>query len=1200
MKKNLLLTCLLTLVAAFGIAQETTKFPIELTTADGLPGSKVVRNYAFQSKTYTLDEAVSTLRFTVISTNTTDSLTSGSFDGYSSGWGTGFPFFTMSEFRIYDGNGKQIEYVASGNAVAPNDGGGLEALNDKNEGTYLHTVYSRGSLPHAYHYLEFELIEPVTSFSFNWNTRSDYHKNLITYMGITPGTQFLPYPKQEFQLGDQVTTTEELAEEGALFVLRSNSTADYTYPDFDRTGPVLGQIYMHSPCGGDETPNAAQLVYLTPDANVENGYKVTWLNNGHHMIKAELNGGWFQWTNDELNAGTVTFAPCDTAAGAFVMSMSEDQYLIAYDAIGKMALVGNNDDSKGNRSRPNTYNWNIYKASINGAAIAGELQAIIDDAERRIAEVGGKVEGYDEGEYDALTSALEEAKAIVAKSDVTAAEIITTKRSLNLLTAAYAAVGIWSYIDSIDYITAAIENGDIVVSEAPNWIEGSYNAAAVANLVATSDAAMQVVDTYQSLADVDAAIASIYAAIDAFWAAKVANVKSLPFRLGTTEDGLPGTLQSYGGYVWESPMYNLTEETDAIRLTFFKTNNNAVYSGTQYVFPTFAEIEFYDASGAKIPLTAESFTSNSMMTRPDNATGDYQGYAALVDGNTGTWCHATWGSGQVPDYDANPTYHWLEIQFPETISSFKYVQYGRQNGVNTPTDFVIGASGYSYTPEDIELPDFYNTKVGEQITDASQITDDGIYALVGLLNCAPEGSGEGYEKFYTSNIAYGTKIGAPCAFSIRKTGAEDGSYYIQSLADGAYWSQTIDDDGWGNNSTTINKAEAGKYFIVPANRAEYGKAEYPNTFVLYMYNDTVKRNETSHPYIVAQDWGDNIGNFSVETLADNDWDGESEWKIFKMSMDKPYIYWLKNAVAAATAMGVEVGPDPGYYSQVTAGAYAEALAKAQTALATNDEAIAIAALPELEAAVLAAQTAEINPVVPGVYVLEAAYRESFIAATGSSKFMCTYFNDYEAGSPNCDSEYSLWWADAPSDDYVNVHNRYKFELIPATNSEKIQLWLEDEVIDSVQAANAYFVKSVEVRQYAGTSVDGARSQDIGLTVDPEEPYIVRSQGAYVFDFWHPSHANCSFHLEGNSGGKGVGGDIVYWAGSDKASQWYLRSIDARIKDSIGGAATEGDEVVSVTYYTVGGVAVAAPVKGINIVKTVYANGVVKSEKVLVK
>jgi ferritin-like protein len=88
-------------------------------------------------------------------------------------------------------------------------------------------------------------------------------------------------------------------------------------------------------------------------------------------------------------------------------------------------------------------------------------------------------------------------------------------------------------------------------------------------------------------------------------------------------------------------------------------------------------------------------------------------------------------------------------------------------------------------------------------------------------------------------------------------------------------------------------------------------------------------------------------------------------------------------------------------------------------------------------------------------------------------------------------------------------------------------------------------------------------------------------------------------LEGNSGGSGQGGDIVYWSGTDKASQWYLHNLDKRtsINDIISG---EGDEAVAVYYYTIGGTAIAAPVQGVNIVKTVYANGVIKTEKIYVK
>ena len=1226
MRKSLLLTCLLTLVAAFGFAQDgpvKAEFPITLTTADGLPGSFLVQNFVYKSKVYEVEEATSILRFTVCSTNTVDSLTEGQSDGLSAGWGSGIPFFTMSEFRIYDGTGKELEYVANCNAVQSNDGGGVAALNDKNESTYLHSTYSNsGTFPHAWHYIEVELAEPVNSFSFSWNSRSGQYKNIITYMGITPGTDYLPYPEQEFTLGEQVKDVAELAEEGALFVLRSNAPEDFYYDPTGTNRLVPRQLFFHAPYGGTETASAAALVYLTPDLEKENAYKVCWLNNGHYIIDANAQvdneapyNVWLHWTNNVLKAGTIEFAPCDTVDGDFVLTQYGGTYTLATDGLGKMRLCDDPAASIAEASRPYTFHMSIFNASIKGEAIKAQLQVEIDEADARIAAIGGEVPGYDEGEYAALTKALAEAKEIVAKADVTAAEILNTKRNLNRLTAAYAAVGLWVYVDSIAKIGEMVDAEEIALCQGPDWVNGAYDQAMYDEMTVLSDNIQLVIEKCESLADVDKAINDIYAAIAAFWGSKVTGVMELPIRVGTTEDGLPGTKQAYGGYLWESPMYMFTEEVDAIRFTYFKTNNNAVYSGTEYVFPTFAEIEFFDLAGNKIALTEESFNSNSMMLRPDNATGDYQGYAALIDGKTDTWCHATWGSGQVPTYDENPEYHWLEISFPEPISAFKYVQWGRQNGVNTPTDFVISAAGESYTPNDIDLPDFYNTKVGEQITDASQITDDGLYALVGLINCAPEGDGTGYEKFYTSNVVYGKNIGAPCAFTITKTGDEDGTFYIRSLADSKYWSRTIDDDGWsGDNTTASSKEDAGKFFIVPNAEAREaaGMEEFPNSFAIYQYNDTVKRindkvtdsgEPVPHPYIVVQDWGDNTGFFSIPDLTYNDFDGEGEWYIYKMTMDNPYIYWLKNVYATASQNLLQVGPDPGYYSEASAGEYAKAIVKAQTALETNDNAVAKEALLALEAAAGVAATAEVNPMVPGKYVIETAQAD-FYAKQGVNKAICSYYNDFEDGGAV--SEYSLWWTNGP-EDYANPALLYQFEFISATESDQVQIWLEDSVITAEQAANAYYIKSVEVGQYVGvaSATDDAgvpaRSKDIGFTVSPEYAYIVRPQGAYKFDIWCPVGVNNCFHMEGHSGGDGKVGDIVHWnGGSVAASQWTLRSIDART--SIGDITIDepAGEVVSVSYYTVAGAAVPAPVKGINIVKKVYANGVVESSTVYVK
>ena len=1219
MKKNLLLTCLLTLVAAFGMAQETTKFPITLTAADGLPGPKIVQNFVYKSEVYKLEEAISVLRFTVCSTNTVDSLTTGSNDGLSAGWGSGIPFFTMSEFRIYDGDGNQLEYVANANSIQNGDGGGLAALSDKNEGTYLHTTYHNGTFPYAYHYVEFELAEPVSSFSFSWNTRSGYYKNLITYMGITPGTDYFPFPEQEFTLGEQVTDVAELAEEGALFVLRSNGPGLQYHPDafpeIDRWVP--GQLYMHATYGGTEVPSAADLVYLTPDAEKENAYKVCWLNNGHYFIDYSINNnanksesgdpsGWYHWTNDVLKAGSIEFAPCDSVEGDFRLSQNNGQYLISYDQIGKMAIVTDTEEARGNRAHPNAYHWTIFKASINGAAIKAQLQAEIDEADARIAAIGGEVPGYDEGEYEALTTALAEAKEIVANPDVTAAEILNTKRSLNLLTAAYASVGLWVYVDSIAKIGEMVDAEEIVLCTGPDWIQNAYSEASFNAMTTLSDNIQLVIEKCESLADVDAAIADIYAAIDAFWASKITGVKELPFRVGTVDDGLPG-INIDRVWHWESPMYLFTEEVDALRFTVFNTSSGRLFGDK--VFVCINEFELYDQDGNKIPLTAECFETRSVVE------SDGAGLAGLCDGDyktdNKTHFHSQWGADD--DFDGSE-YFYLDITLPEGVSGFKYKQFGRGNSPydDTPTDFVFGFYGETVTPEDIPFADEYNTTLGEQITDASQITDDGLYALVGLINCAPEGDGTGYEKFYTSNVVYGKNIGAPCAFTITKTGDEDGTFYIRSLADSKYWSRTIDDDGWsGDNTTASSKEDAGKFFIVPNAEAREaaGMEEFPNSFAIYQYNDTVKRandriDDTGalvpHPYIVVQDWGSNTGYFSVPDLTYNDFDGEGEWYIYKMTMDNPYIYWLKNVYATASQNLLQVGPDPGYYSEATAGEYAKAIVKAQAALESNDNAIAKEAIEGLDAAANVAATAEVNPVVPGIYVFEAANAE-FMNRQGVTKAMCTYYNDYEDGG--AESEYSLWWTDGPTD-YVNAPVYFQFELISATNSDRVQIWLEDSVITAEQAADAYFIKSVEVGQYVGVASADAegvpqRSHDIGLTVNPEEPYIVRAQGAYKFDFWHPSHGNNSLHLEGNSGGGGSVGDIVYWTGTDISSQWLLRSITTRL--SIGGTTVEPEgEVVSVSYYTTAGTAVAAPVKGINIVKKVYANGVVESSKVYVK
>ncbi len=1164
----------MTLVAVIGMAQTST-WPITLTTENGLPGKKEPQNLVFESPLYKFDEAISVLRYTVVSTNTTDALKS-SADGMSSGWGPGFPFFSLGEIEILDKDGNKIEYIATSNAGAANDGS-IENLSDGKFTTHFHSTYYSGPCPQAYHYIDLEFTSPISEFKIKTMTRANYDLNQPTYVGLTPGTEYLPFPEQEFTLGEQATTVEDLAE-GGLFLIESN-VGEYEYETLSRTYPGGG--FYYSPYGAHVTANAASLVYFIP-TNEENTYKVAWLNNGHYIFNSTTDRSeWLNWTDQEIAAAPILFTPCEGEnAGDFGLTTNVDgtERTISADALGKMAITVT--DSLAVRSRPNAYNFTIWKANVNANKMKFLLEEVVADADARIALFGYN-ENEDQGEYEALTTAVADAKAILADNEATAVQVVNSTNTVSSLLPPYVALGIYLYTDSIAGIVEAIEDGEILTSEAPNWVNGSYPEGSDDMLNAAADAAMVAVESYTCIADIDAAFDAIKAAIAGFWASKINGVMSLPFRVGDKEDGLPGPLGSYGGYAWESPIYLLSEEVDALRFTVFKTNNGATYG--DYVFPTLAEFELYDLQGNKIELTEDCFTTNSVNP------GDGGGLAALCDNNTGTHYHGAYGDGQDPNgYTGKEGYVYIEVTLPEAISGFKYKQYGRTNMANTPTDFAFGPAGMALTPDDVMFNDPFNAVLGEKITDASQITDDGIYTLVGLISCDPVNHFEDDLRephYYSAGNAFGKILQSPCAFNIAKT--ESGKYTIQSLADGSYWSKQVDEDGWCAGTTTLYKANAAEVSIEPNNNDGL-----PGSFVIYMYDENQMRDDEAHPYLIFQDWGDNIGVFSVTGLDANDKDGEGEWYIYKMSMDTPYYYWLSNLVTAAESMGLVKSEDPGYYKDL--GTFPTVLADAQAAVDAKDDAKCQTLISKLNAAIAGVESVTPNPVVEGIYVLEAAWN-LYYESQGVNKALYVYPND-EANA-NVTSEHKLYWGDAPDGDYKEASKVYWFQLESAKESDKVQQWLADSVITAEQANDAYFIKNVYYNVYIGNQ-DGM-SKQMGTTTEPDAVYIFRQQLPTMYDIWNPENAAWSLHQESHGGGAGKRGALVYWYGTAEASQWKLRTI--AIGTSINDIVVEGDEVVSETYYTVSGISSNAPIKGaVNIIKKVYANGATESKKEYIK
>lgn len=135
-----------------------------LQSGNGLPGTLENGQYSWTSDYLTYDTPVKNLILRVIGTNT-----GGRWNGY--------PFFTLSEFKVYDENGEQVTLTTdnlSCNAIQTNDGGQLPAILDNNSSTYLHTAYNDNSTgnPGTYHYLKIKLPEAMSKLKIAFNSRN--------------------------------------------------------------------------------------------------------------------------------------------------------------------------------------------------------------------------------------------------------------------------------------------------------------------------------------------------------------------------------------------------------------------------------------------------------------------------------------------------------------------------------------------------------------------------------------------------------------------------------------------------------------------------------------------------------------------------------------------------------------------------------------------------------------------------------------------------------------------------------------------------------------------------------------------------------------------------------------------------------------------------------------------------------------------
>ncbi len=1160
--------------------------PITLTRADGLPGRFTGDSEEYTTRMFELDEPVSSIRFTVITTNTTDTLTSYNYDGLSASYGPGFPFFTLSEFRIADADGnwlKLTEDMLSSNAVATNDGGGLAALVDNNTSTHFHGTYSWGTLPQEYHYIEVTLPEPISKFKLRWFSRSN-RKNIPTTVGITAGgTEYLPYPEYGFELGEQVTTLEEIAE-GGVFVLKGNYfTYDYPDPDgiWGRTVPYRGDAYYHSPYGASLTPSAADLIAFAPTGE-QDTYYIHWLVNDHYVynpVGHVETSSYAEWVNNSFEAGKFTFTACDSVPGSFIIKAGN--IYLGQRRFVKMSVV---NDTCTQEDATYHYAWNVYKANIKnikGTAIESELEKVIAVADSLIT-LQGYIEDQDEGEFEELKAAVASGRELLNSENIAADAAVKKTNDIDLLTAQYRKQYLFVLVDSITYL---LEEADLKFTDGSDgWSVGSYPEQYREPLSVLIDDANVRADEVTALVDISLMIADLEEGLKNLYASRVDRVYKLPMRF-TEEDGLPGEREngnSSGSYLWDTPILYLSEPTDIIRITVTKATRQDNYNGSGTVMFCLGEFELYDAAGELIPLREDMFEVNSLCST------DGGGIAALVDGNHGTWFHTAYSD----NHDILPSageYSYVQVNLDEEISAFRYRMVSRANNSynRAPIDFGI-TTGETYNPDDVPVQDPYNLQILEKVTDVSQITDGGHYILYGNLSKfdGDEVVGEGSGYYSGINIYESKYPHSSCLFTFEDAG--DGKFYLHSLSKNYYVKQPTT---WANVNSTYFKNEAAAFTI-----KEHESHE--DMFYIYytgLVDDEFNELDGTEAVFPLQDWGNNMGTCPLASLDEQfELDGQSEWDIYKVSVDNFGIMWLQSVLASVEASGFTpdaLGENPGQYSGAGVTEFKDALIAAQALADTKDVAAAKAAADKLQANIEALSTLEVNPIVIG--------GEYYIVSTNAK------FYDIQQKEMAIFSDVN----DEADLEVTSTHQPYWGTLLDENNGTKEEFTWIIEAGDTMNIETTpgdlyVYLKNKATGEYIGTS----RKYSTRLPMS-ETPvlYYFRSSGGikynigayYALEDIADQYQTWRYlHILGHDDGKASWGHICIWSPNAEESRWKLVNAGTTsINNTVDNV--EG-EIISTTYYSTDGKISATPVKGINIVKSVYANGAVKTKKIIVK
>ena len=1209
MKKNLFLTVALALASFVGVNAQT--WSVTLGASEGLPGEEVTLDNAkvfyYKSGIIRADKPINTMRFTVTSTK-------------GGGGVNDHVFFALSELNVYDANDltKELSYTVKSNAdhntlTKSFDGQGLKALYDGSYNNFFHSVWNANVAPKEAHYLELTFEEPIERFVIEWGGRPDYPNIAPGVVVLTEGgVTAEPYTDRSSTFYDEKITNLTSLEEAAYFTIRGNAATSYHTFDgqtgaqtskepVEGSGPMyvtLGDTYAAEPTSdyvaqliptGEDTYYIyfpMQKKYLSGDGE-QNAFNSAL--NGWQYATADINKA-AKVTLNELENGDFEMSYfCEKGAG---FDFNNIVYVGADPRTGKMKIFS---EAKKIALEQNgwcegfglvcAFNWSFYKADYQAPAWAKEYEiGLTYIATKKFYEAIADAEAAVDYIAD-VENSIADMEALMEGENINIDEI-----KVAVADAIYGIADTEAYVVMYDnWDTWSSNSGDGL-----KWTRAAYDTYIKPG-----------VDLMTAIENSENPYEHLEALTEYFTNKEYNTNKFLASEFQGS--GLPMQFENLQNSSAEQELeINLPEPIKGFRWTLIETHSMNLSAG--YPFTSIAELEVTNkATGEKVALDAAFISSNSNQSGEGSIAGLVDGFKS-AEGYTGEqygwYWHSSWnGAANNPDGEV-----YLDVKFPEGVelNSFTIKFTSRSNQLhNAPKTVVISEYGKDHAGEEAAID--YNVKIGTQITDASQLVDGGLYVIKGNLN-VNKAEGAAQARFYAGTRPFGSDaelVNETCVYMFKKVG--DG-WNILNLSNGQYW---IEEPNHGAANLTIYQGKAGDVKIAKSTNLE-------NAFVIYrdIEPDTKKdcsfeneeagikidKMEIVVSKLVYMDWDGGLASRpcysempgvvapGCEALTDelkatgaagdylhfNKTNGEGEWSIYNATMDDQYYVYLQGLVEAAEGADLTVGANPGCIAadEATVARFNNAKAAAEVAVNTEDKANAQAVVTEYADAIeIFANSERVGFDPAAVYRIESAL-ESFMEKTWHTRSIYVNGNTLE-------------WTVTP-ENFKDENYEFLFRI----SNDPDELEAEEVEVAESDADKTYIIQSISNGKYIGKNFACANRP---------APIVIESLATCIYNI--KSDEGKLWHANNHYSGTGYGSNLVFYGGGiNSPSAWtfiYVGEADDYTL-SVEEAVANGDEVVSVSYYTAAGMAISAPVKGINIVVTVYANGVVEAKKVLVK